>query len=277
MGEISKQREKQLQKNESRLTEEVIEKLTEAINLRDMGDEKGADAIRSELVKSLKKRIENTKQEELQKNSALEEYLKLLPDRGRILSKDDMVILTTISEDDKNNCIRVSREHSSFKGMYADETFIKNLWEEFMKDTAVYFMISDVVTGEFIGYCGIKDISCKRLEIVIELLNECKQKRYGTHALTIMLSELSKRTKVNVYRSRVEIDNYASQALMKKIGARPDGISEFLLHGEDLAKFQEENEACIDDKLRAVAEEFQTDPKELIGHVLECRIDWKEA
>ena len=39
--------------------------------------------------------------------------------------------------------------------------------------------------------------------------------------------------------------------------------------------FQEENVHLIDDKLRVLAEEFGVDPIDLIGHVLEFRIEWK--
>ena len=46
------------------------------------------------------------------------------------------------------------------------------------------------------------------------------------------------------------------------------------IHGEDLSKFQEENKDLIDDKLRKLAKEFHVAPIDLIGHVLEFRIDW---
>ena len=61
---------------------------------------------------------------------------------------------------------------------------------------------------------------------------------------------------------------------MKKVGARTNGISEFLLHGEELEKFQKENVHLIDDKLRQVADEFCVDVEDLVGHVLEYLIDW---
>ena len=61
---------------------------------------------------------------------------------------------------------------------------------------------------------------------------------------------------------------------MKKLGAKPNGISEIFIHGEDLRKFQEENKYLIDDKLRKLAKEFHVAPIDLIGHVLEFRINW---
>lgn len=79
------------------------------------------------------------------------------------------------------------------------------------------------------------------------------------------------------YRSRGDSDSYSSQNLMKKLGAIPNGISEMFIHGEDFRKFQEENKDLIDDKLRKLAKEFHVAPIDLIGHVLEFRIDWKST
>lgn len=39
-------------------------------------------------------------------------------------------------------------------------------------------------------------------------------------------------------------------------------------------RFQEENKDLIDDKQRKLAKEFHVAPIDLIGHVLEFRIDW---
>lgn len=62
---------------------------------------------------------------------------------------------------------------------------------------------------------------------------------------------------------------------MKKLGAKPNGISEMFIYGEELQKFQEENKDLIDDKVRKLAKEFQVAPIDLIGHVLEFCIEWK--
>jgi hypothetical protein len=61
---------------------------------------------------------------------------------------------------------------------------------------------------------------------------------------------------------------------MKKIGAQPDGLSEMFIHGEELERYQEENKNLITDRLIEVAEDFCCDPIDLIGHVLEYRIEW---
>lgn len=91
-----------------------------------------------------------------------------------------------------------------------------------------------------------------------------------------MLNALTALTGKTIYRSRADSDNYASQNLKKKLGAKPNGISEMFIHGEDLQKFQEENKDLIDDKIRKLAKGFQVAPLDLIGHILEFRIELKE-
>ena len=60
---------------------------------------------------------------------------------------------------------------------------------------------------------------------------------------------------------------------MKKLGATPNGISEFLLHGEEIEKFKEEYKDMITDEIRAVAAEFCMDAEDILGYVLEYRFD----
>ena len=43
------------------------------------------------------------------------------------------------------------------------------------------------------------------------------------------MNQFSEITGEHVFRSRVEVDNYASQALHRKLGAVPNGMSEFLI------------------------------------------------
>lgn len=110
-------------------------------------------------------------------------------------------------------------------------------------------------------------------EFAIELKEKYRHKGYGYHALSLMIEKLTALSKQKQYRARVDIDNYASQGLMKKLGAIPNGISEFLLHGRNLEEFQKENKSSIDDSIRCVAAEFQVSPEELLGHVLEYRLE----
>lgn len=199
----------------------------------------------------------------------------ILPEKGMLLDENDKVILRAISDGDYNDYMSVAYECSMMKGFFKGEEFKKDLWELFLEDDVANYSIFDKVSGKYVGYCGIKNLYAENWELVIELLKKYRNQGYGYHALTVMLNALTTLTGKTIYRSRVDSDNDASQSLMRKIGAKPNGISEMLLHGEDLKEFQEENVHLIDDKLRALAEEFGVDPIDLIGHVLEFRIEWK--
>lgn len=201
----------------------------------------------------------------------------ILPKNGKCLAENDRVVLRAISDEDYEDYMEVSYECSIMRGAFKEDAFKKDLWESFLADTAANFSIFDKATGEYVGYCGIKNINVENWELAIELLKKYRHQGYGYHALVAMLNALMERTGKIAYRSRVDSDNYASQNLMKKLGAKPNGISEMFIHGEDLRKFQEENKVLIDDKLRKLANEFDVAPIDLIGHVLEFRIDWKST
>ena len=77
----------------------------------------------------------------------------------------------------------------------------------------------------------------------------------------------------HIYRIRVEIDNHASKGLKKKLGAVPNGISEFLIHGQEIEKFQEEHKDMITDEIRAIAADFCMEAEDILGYMLEYRFD----
>ncbi|NLG05660.1 MAG: GNAT family N-acetyltransferase [Clostridia bacterium] len=110
-------------------------------------------------------------------------------------------------------------------------------------------------------------------ELAIELKPQECHKGYGTEALPLLMQSVHKLTGKTYFRARVEIDNHASQGLMKKLGARENGISEFLLHGDEIEKFQEENRDKITDEIRAIAADFCMEAEDILGYVLEYRID----
>jgi len=59
----------------------------------------------------------------------------------------------------------------------------------------------------------------------------------------------------------------------EKLGAKPNGISEFLLHGkEHLEQWEDENLHLLDEKLITLAEQFQVEPRKLLSHVLEYKL-----
>ena len=252
---------------------DILGQLKKAIALKEDGLKIESDAVMDMLSDKLSDIV--SKYDDAAGNKGDMDFDKsILPQKGIILAGDEKVILKAVSDEDYSDYMEVSYECSVMKSAFKEETFKMDLWESFLEDTAAYYSIFDTVTGQYVGYCGIKNLKAENWELAIELLGKYRHQGYGYHALAAMLNSLTAMTGRKTYRSRVDSDNYASQNLMKKLGAKPNGISEMLIHGEELQKFQEENSDLIDDKLRALADEFNVAPLDLIGHVLEFRIDW---
>lgn len=196
-----------------------------------------------------------------------------LPKRGELFAENSKIRLSVISEVEKDNYINVSYECSAVKGAFRNTDYVKYLWEEFLDKNAFVCSIYDRETDEYIGYCSIKDLRQDYLELAIEEKKAYRNQGYGTRAIHLFTTKLTELLGERFYRVRIDMDNYASQKLFKKVGAYPNGISEFLLKGKELEKFQEENIGMIDEKMRNVAEEFCMDAEDMLGCVLEYLID----
>lgn len=256
------------------MCDSILKQLEKAISLKEDGLILESDSVINMLSLEVEKIMaqfdepkEKTENQNFDKST--------LSRRGQLLAENDRVMLRNISDEDYEDYMEVSYECAIMKSAFKEDAFKKDLWESFLSDTAANFSIFDKVSGEYVGYCGIKNINVENWELVIELLKKYRHRGYGYHALVVMLNALTELTGKTTYRSRVDSDNYASQNLMRKLGAIPNGISEMFIHGEDLRKFQEENKNLIDDKLRKLAKEFHVAPIDLIGHVLEFRIEWE--
>lgn len=252
----------------------ILEQLEKAIALKEDGLKMESDAV-MDMLKDELNNIVSKYDDSVENKGDMNFDKNILPQKGMILAEDEKVILKAVSDEDYSNYMEVSYECSVMKSAFKEEDFKNDLWESFLEDTAANYSVFDKATGEYVGYCGIKNLKTENWELAVELLGKYRHQGYGYHALAVMLNALTALTGRSTYRSRVDSDNYASQNLMKKLGAKPNGISEMFIHGEELQKFQEENSNLIDDKLMALADEFDVAPIDLIGHVLEFRIDWK--
>ncbi len=129
--------------------------------------------------------------------------------------------------------------------------------------------------GIYLGYCGIKELVAEDWEIAIEINPEFCGKGYGTESIMLLMKKVAEITGQRFFCAKVDIDNYASQAIMRKAGGYPDGLVEFMLHGEDIVLFQKESRHLTNDKIREVAYEFCVNPEDLIGYVLKYRFELK--
>lgn len=194
---------------------------------------------------------------------------------GDLFASDEKITLKVIDINERDKYISLSRETSPY--LYdikkIEEEAEKSTWKELIDKKALVCSIYDAKTDDFIGYCSIKNLKLKDWELAIEEFSEFHNKGYGTRALKLFIDRITEITGNRFYRIRINMENYASQHMVEKVGAYPNGISEWLLHGEFLEEYQEENKDSIDDKMREVADKFCMDPEDMLGYVLEYRID----
>lgn len=195
---------------------------------------------------------------------------------GNISCKNGELLLRDVLGSDKDGYLQLQWAYSSLRSLLKDDQNCERLWLDHAGHTAL--TLSILKDGEYIGYCGIKDLSKDPWEIAIELLPGWTHQGIGSAVISAMLDAIKERLGIVDFRVRIDPTNLASQGLFEKLGARPNGISKFILHDEEeIRQCEEENLHLIDDALIAVAAKFQTEPRKLLSHVLEYKLCWGQS
>lgn len=193
---------------------------------------------------------------------------------GEIECMDHDLILRAVGEGDRSDYLRLKREYALIQSVLQEETICNRLWNEHKGSKTLNCSI--IKDGNYIGYCGINDITQDPWEIAIELQPEWTNKGIGHLAITVMLDAIHNRLGVTEYKVRIEPANLPSQKLFEKLGAKPDGIAEWLLHDpQAMKRCEEANEELLDANMIAAAEKFSVEPQKLLSHVLVYRLQWK--
>lgn len=233
---------------------------------------------REEIVAHMEQFIAEPPSEKVEKaakdNDAGLEIKKRFWSFGNISCMNGELLLRDVVDSDKEGYLQLQQEYSSLRSLLRDEHYCSKLWNEHIDHTALNLSI--VKDGEYIGYCGIKDLSKDLWEIAIELLPKWTHQGIGSAVIPAMLDAVKRRLSVDHFRVRIEPTNLASQGLFEKLGAKPNGISKLILRSEDKIKECEEaNLHLIDDALIAVAKKFDVEPRKLLSHVLEYTLCWE--
>ena len=192
---------------------------------------------------------------------------------GECIITENEIILRKVQDSDKHIFIELQKENNIVKSMMKEEAYRNMLWNEHIEYKALMFSV--IVDNEYAGYCGIKNTTHEQWEIAIEILNKWKHKGIGYRAISVMLDEIKNRLNVSEFRVRIDAENYPSQRLFEKLGAEPNGISEFLLHEEaDIRRCEEENIHLLDERIQELAKQFNVEPRKLLSHVLEYKLTW---
>lgn len=192
---------------------------------------------------------------------------------GECIITENEIILRKVQDSDKHIFIELQKENNIVKSMMKEEAYRNMLWNEHIEYKALMFSV--IVDNEYAGYCGIKNTTHEQWEIAIEILNKWKHKGIGYRAISVMLDEIKNRLNVSEFRVRIDAENYPSQRLFEKLGAEPNGISEFLLQEEaDIRRCEEENIHLLDERIQKLAKQFNVEPRKLLSHVLEYKLTW---
>lgn len=199
----------------------------------------------------------------------------VFPQPDEVLAEDDRIRLIAFSDTYKDSYLDMPEPGEEQPRKYRDQNTRDTLFKSCVSPVSLHYAVCDKVDGKYMGYVAIKNITKKVWEVSIELLEEYRYQGFGCDAMRLMIDRISEISGEKIFRCRIFPDNYASQAMVKKLGAKPNGISEHILCGTDIEQFEEENLDLIDDNLKKVAGEFEVEPRKLLSHVLEYIIEWQ--
>lgn len=193
---------------------------------------------------------------------------------GNAIHADCGIVLREVEECDRAGYLGLQREYSVTRSMLNEESYCNMVWNEHVGNKTL--ALSIVKDGNYVGYCGINNVTRKPWEIAIDLQPEWTNKGIGGLAVAAMLDAVKERLSVTEYKVKIDPVNYASQKLFERMGAVPDRIAELYLHdAESIERCEEENLHLIDEALISVAEKFSVEPRKLLSHVLEYTLIWK--
>ena len=254
-----------------------LELLEQVKAIYDADDGRSDDEKKEESEKLLSKRLAELREMIDSENVENDVVVKIANDfwgNNAMRLAQDGIILRRVAESDKDKFIELEIENSALPDKYEDESFRDSMWEGHIVDTSIVFTIEK--GGEYAGYCAIKDIDKSEWEISIEILKKFHRQGIGYEALGMMLDTIEENLGVSEFRVRIFSDNIASRKLFEKLGAMPNGISEYLVHNKEMiAEIEEQYMYMITDDLREVAKQFNVEPCKLLSHVLEYKLVWK--
>lgn len=260
-------------------SEKEIEGLEEILTL--FKEAKNDPSKKDEAMKMLEKRIAEYEQKISELSSKESKGLNERSysefwDNTQTVYSDDKIVLRKPTECDRLQFLKLKEIYSATPNLFSDPKMRSMFWNEHTGAKEIMCTIANRQTDEYIGYCGIKDVNDDIWEIAVELFEEYHGKGIGTLSVSRLLDTVSYRCGKNDFRVRIDPFNIASQALFEKLGAKPNGISEFGVHDAELLRqCEEENLSLIDEQLEATAQKFHVEARKLLSHVLEYKLIWQ--
>jgi RimJ/RimL family protein N-acetyltransferase len=179
------------------------------------------------------------------------------------------IILRTVDEADSDNYVKLQKEVRIVNYKHDDDDIYAQTGTSIINEYSLAYTIVTEDTGDFCGYCAVKDIHAEKPEIVIELLKRYRGKGIGFKALSLLMTEAGERYKISCFTAAVEPDNRISQKLMRKLGGVPNGVRKSIyLDEEDIEGFEADNTGLLDSSILQLAKDFGVQPSTLLSHAL---------
>lgn len=253
--------------------------LQEALDILDADDGKSFEEKREAVIKHLQKHRDPILVDALADLAIADKIGQQNKDKfwsfGEVHCPGSDLILRKASDADREGYLALQQEYCIMKSMLKEESYCDMIWNEHLEPKAL--MLTITKAGTYIGYCGIKNTTQKPWEIAIELLPQWTNRGIGRIAIPAMMAAIYERLNEMEYRVRIDPGNVPSQKLFEKLGAVPNGISEFLIHDQDsLKKVEEDNLHLIDEDTITLAAKFGVEPRALLSHVLEYTLIYRQ-
>lgn len=256
----------------------IEDTLQEALDILDADDGKSFEEKKEALIKHLQSHKEPVLVDALADLAIADKKGQQMKDtfwtEGDVACEDTSFTLRKVDDRDRESYLELQKEYSIMKGMLNEQAYCDMAWNEHVEPKAL--MMTIVKDGAYVGYCGIKSTAQEPWEIAIELLPHWTNQGIGYQAIAAMMEAITTRLGVSEFRVRIDPGNQASQKLFEKLGAQPNGISEFLIHDQDaLKKVEEDNLHLINEDLISLAARFCVEPRNLLSHVLEYTLVYR--
>ena len=255
----------------------IEETLQEALDILDADDGKSFEEKKEAIIKHLQGHKEPVLVDALADLAIADKKGQQIKDEfwhtGDVACSEGGVVLRRADGKDRVGYLELQREYSIMKSMLKEEAYCDMAWNEHVEPKAL--MLTILKDGTYIGYCGIKNTTQKPWEIAVELLPQWTNRGIGRIAIPAMMTAIYERLGEMEYRVRIDPGNVPSQKLFEKLGAVPNGISEFLIHDQAvLEQCEDEHLSNIDERLVALSEKFHVEPRKLLSHVLEYTLTY---
>ncbi|MDY3900341.1 MAG: GNAT family N-acetyltransferase [Atopobiaceae bacterium] len=175
--------------------------------------------------------------------------------------RDDLLAyIDTFSEGLRKEYLRSDASGDSLRRGY---------WDDVSSEGSLFCTITASKDRRTCGFCCIEQLEEDPSEIGIRLLPEFRGRGIGGEAVSALIAGVERMAGPTEFVAQIDADNEASQRLFRRLGFLPDHVDTPIFKDPTLIAWLEESRLnLIDDRLRALADEFGVEPRTLLSHSL---------